>query len=495
MTSIRRQLTKNLLLASLLLLGGALVAMYLAAHAALRDQFDDALRAKALAISTLTANEGGEVRLDFTDEFLRGFDDDSPRDFFTLWHRDGTRIARSESLRRRDLPRPEERRKELRFWKFTFEIDLTPRARSGTGLEQIRFWNLKLPNGRPGRAISFVFEPERRGDGGRDVNVELVVAADRRDLNETLYWLGGLAGACGILLLGATVGIVPLVLRRGLRPLSRLGAQAEQINAKSLTARFPTADLPAELRPIAGRLNDLLGRIEQSFERERRFSADLAHELRTPLAELRSLAETALKWPEARDPAVDRDTLAIALQMEALVTSMLTLARGDRDQLAELMEPVALASFVENAWQPFAARAEARGLKVERDLSDATAPADPALLRTVLGNLFDNAVEHSPAGGEVSITLRTEKGRARLVIANTTENLTPADTGRLFERFWRKEEARSGGKHFGLGLSLANTCARAMRWTLDGAIDAAGVIRFTLVSAPSVEGATGDATR
>jgi signal transduction histidine kinase len=318
------------------------------------------------------------------------------------------------------------------------------------------------------------------------VDVLLVVASDRRELNATLYRLIGVAGGAGLLLLGATLVTIPLILRRGLQPLERLGDQAAKIDAKSLAVRFPTAELPAELQPIAGRLNELLGRIEASFERERRFSADLAHELRTPLAELRTITETALKWPEARDPAVDRDTLAIALQMEALVTSMLMLARGEKGQLQARRENVELAPLVEEAWRAQAARAEARGLKVALDLLAITVTADPALLRTVLANLFDNAVEYTPPGGEVAIHLRTAGAQATLEVANATDNLTPADSARLFERFWRKDPARSGGRHFGLGLSLAASCATAMGWSLTGLVDARGMVRFSLRAGPGV---------
>jgi signal transduction histidine kinase len=90
----------------------------------------------------------------------------------------------------------------------------------------------------------------------------------------------------------------PLSNWAGLSPLNQLANQAASITADSLATRFPTEIWPGELTPISSRLNDLLERLEQSFERERRFSADLAHELRTPIAELRSLAELALKWPE-----------------------------------------------------------------------------------------------------------------------------------------------------------------------------------------------------
>jgi len=457
--SIRRQLTRNLVMAVLLLLGGGLGALYYAARDEAIDQFDDALRAKALAVSTLTQRTRGGVRLEFSDRFFRGFDDDRARDFFMLWDRRGRVLARSESIRDKDDPLP---------------------LRTGS-LNDPEHWNLTLPNGRPGRAIGFAFKPRGSGErSGDDAEVRLVVATNRRELDETLWELLGISAGCGLLLLGATLAIIPLVLWRGLRPLDALGESVRRIDADTLATRIAGDALPAELQPIAARLNDLLGRLEASFERERRFSADLAHELRTPLAELRSAAECALKWPDTRDAATDRDTLAIATHLERVVTHILALARGEQGQLAVSMEPVALDEFVPEVWRAFAARASGRGLDVAITTVPTTAAADPALLRSILTNLFENAVDYTPAGGALSIAVESLPGAALVRVINPAPDFEPADAPNLFERFWRKEAARSGGQHVGLGLALSRTFARTMGWSLTAELDERRQLVFML---------------
>ena len=458
MRSIRRQLTRQLLAATCVLLGGGLVAVYLAAREAVLDRFDDALRAKALAIGTVTRAGRDGVHVAFHDRFLRGFDDDRRRDFFQLWDDSGRTVARSESLGRR---------RELEW-------------RDGRPDRPAR-WNLTLPNGEPGRAVAFAFEPAREEGAREKLQARLVVASERENLDETLWELLGLSAGCGALLVGATLVIIPLVLRRGLRPLDRLGEETLRIDAASLATRLPSADLPAELRPIAARLNELLARLERSFERERRFSADLAHELRTPLAELRSLAECALKWPETRSPSTDRDTLAIALQMETLVTQMLALARGDQGQLAANLEPVAIEPLLREIWRPFAAGAAARNLGVTFGLEPVRAPADPSLLRSILVNLCANAVEHTPPGGSIHLACTSAAGRATIEVSNTVAGLEPADVDRMFDRFWRKEAAR-GGPHLGLGLPLAQSFASAMGWALAARLEPADRLVFTLIA-------------
>ncbi|MDE3084475.1 MAG: sensor histidine kinase N-terminal domain-containing protein [Verrucomicrobiota bacterium] len=468
MNSIRRQLAKRLLVAFFVLLGGVVSAVFFSARSELIEQFDIALRAKAAAISTLTVRTTDGMHIDFDERFFHNFASHKPRNFFELWQADGTRIARSKSLGEADLP-----------------------LLAGT-FEHPKFWDLTLPTGRSGRAVGFVFAPKTTGGGqpGSIGLVRLVVATDREDLDEALYGLLTLTGSCAALLIGAVLWLVPRVLRRGLAPLHQLGEQAARIDAHSLAMRLPSADLPAELQPICNRLNDLLSRLEKSFERERRFSADLAHELRTPLAELRSLAECALKWPETRDAATDREILAIGRQMEAIVTHMLALARGEQGQMTVQLESVALAPLIQEVWKVFAAQAAARQLKVDFSLAPATAQSDPTLLRSILNNLFDNAVNYTPPGGEVTIIADAGSEHATLRITNLTDNLEPADVEKIFDRFWRKEAARSDGQHVGLGLSLAKAFSDAMGWTLSAALDQNQRLVFTLVGGVNSPGAS-----
>jgi two-component system sensor histidine kinase QseC len=458
MISIRRQLTRELLGVFLLLLSGALAALYLANRLEIIEQFDDALLAKALAIRSLIIQDGDQIRVDASAPVFRSFSPERPHDFFEIWNPHGqVLLARSASLGHAELPPP---------------VAMTTHPRT---------WNVTLPDGRSGRALGGLFNIGPATDSNPKANqLYLVVATDREELDEALDELLTVGGVAIVLLAGVTAWLVPRVLRRGLQPLALLAEQTARIDANSLTTRLAADGLPAELRPIAGRLNELLARLEISFERERRFSADVAHELRTPLAELRSLAECALKWPETRGPATDREALAIAVQMQAMVASLLALVRGEQQQLGAQLHLVDLAALAEEAWRPLAARAVERQLKVTWELAPARAAADAALVRSILGNLFENAVDYAPAGGAVGIRVASGAAGAQLCIHNSTDNLTADDVAKMFDRFWRKEEARSGGKHFGLGLSLARMFAQAMGWTLTAALDEQRRLEFTL---------------
>jgi two-component system sensor histidine kinase QseC len=434
MRTIRRQLTRKLLLGFALLLGLGGLVVFLLTRAALLEQFDATLRAQAIAIVSAARQDHGSIDFEIPNSLVRATDKHAS--FFQIWRMDGTTLQRSGPLHDPDLP--------LRYG----------------SLDRPKFWNLTLPSGVAGRAIGVKFTPNSLPEvlQPAPTDVILVVASDSDELDEALSDLAfALLGYGGALLMVIIV-IVPRLLRRELAPLNALAERAASVNAESLATRFPADGLPGELAPICRRLNDLLARLEQSFERERQFSADLAHELRTPIAELRSLAEVALKWPDAREATTDRETLAIALQMEGIVTRLLMLLRGERGQVPVATDRVALAPLIKSVWQPFAERAAARDLKVAVNTADGIeVRTDPVLLRSILTNLIDNAVEYTPRGGSIGAESAVKDGRFVLRVTNTVENLTAEDVSHFFERFWRKESARSDSKHAGLGLSLAKT--------------------------------------
>lgn len=458
MRSIRSQLTWGLIavFAVLIAAGGGFV--YYATRAAVYAQFDAALRVKALVIITATEQRRGRIDVEFSDRFLREFDDDIATDFFQVWAADGTTVERSDSLERRDLPQ-----------------------RFGT-VDEPGYWNLELPRGKPGRAIGIKFTPRVDGDRGGDVQEAVVVVAGHRgQIDDTLRRLAWIlaGGAAGILL--ATSLAVPLVLRPGLRPLRRVADQAAGIDAGTLGQRFPVDGLPAELAPICERLNALLARLEHSFERERRFSADLAHELLTPLAELRVLTESALKWPETAGPETHRHALDVLVRMEALVTSLLDLCRAENGRLSGAPSRIKVGDFLASIWRPFVALAEERKLEVAfAGPAGQEVATDAAFLRAIVTNLLSNAADYAPRGSRVRVEHEVSAGSWVLRVANPAPQLTSADVAQMFDRFWRKDPSRTGGQHSGLGLALSRELARALGGSLKTARDANGVLTLTL---------------
>lgn len=360
---------------------------------ALLSEFDSTLRAKAFTVMSLAEQGRHGIQVEMPDASFAGTAGDESSLFYELWQTNGTICVRSKLLNDFNLP-------------FRFNTTTEP-----------VYWNFNLPNGFPGRAIGLKFVPQAEEEDEKaitSVEAVIVVATDRRSLDRTLDILGAVLIASGLLTIIITLPMVRISLRRGHAPLDELARQAAAINADSLKARFPVDSMPEELHPIAERLNNLLQRLESSFERERRFSADIAHELRTPLAELRALAEVELAWPEGEPSEKHRETLSIALQMEAMVTRLLELARSESGKIPLAFEPVQIAPLIEEVWQPLAARAKEKHLVFNFDVTPGSIiQTDRPLLRSILANLLSNAVEYTPGGGSGEVKWKADAKELR----------------------------------------------------------------------------------
>ncbi len=473
--SIQKRLTLRLLANFLLIFIAAGFGVYLLSRAILFREFDVALRANALSLAySLQRPFASDVRI--SSGYMRSYRAIDPRwgrIFFEIARPNGDIVLHSDSLGTDRLP--------IQF---------------GTA-DAPEFWNIDLPGDAPGRAIGIRLVHRRTN--GRDLALEtdaiVVVAMDLNDLNHSLETLAlALLGFGGLMLL-CVGAVVPHVLKRELSPLHRLAEYANGITAKSLANRFSAEGLPDELMPIAYRLNSLLARLELSFDRERQFSSDVAHELRTPIAELRSQMEVALRWPDRRSADTDREALEIALQMEGIVNTLLGLLRSEYGQLQVDMKSVELLELLNEAWEPFAAKAQDKHLILETVLPpSAEIQSDPVLLRSIVTNLLGNAAEYTPQGGVIRIECEIEDHVFHIRVTNTTDNLEPADVPKLFERFWRKDKAREGSAHSGLGLALSQAVAQTLGYNLLAELTKAGELRMTLQGAVSAETAAKSST-
>ena len=317
------------------------------------------------------------------------------------------------------------------------------------------------------------------------MNVTLVLARDVVGLQAMLSRVRDiLIGVC-IVAAALSAAVLSRVVRRSVEPIDDLSAQIADVGERDLSARVDPVGLPTEIAPVAIRLNDLLARLEAAFQRERRFTGDVAHELRTPLAGLRSTLELALsrdRTPAAYRKAMD-DCLQINLQMQRMAENLLHLARADAGQLDVRREAVDISELVRDCLKPLEKQANARRLRVEARL-DAIGPieTDPDKLRLVLQNLLDNAVTHANPEGTIRITGHLENTGIVLTVSNTGCSLPLHDTHRVFDRFWRGDAScREAGKaHCGLGLPLCKTMIERLNGSIEANITADRVFAITI---------------
>lgn len=450
MKSIRSTLLVRLLLAMALsfAIGGA--GIYYIVRGGMMASVDAQLALAAAGARELLSAENRTVRSAKQGRAAKRwiqFEQEESGLYFQAWNREGTPVARSTSLGDISLPRP------------------------GPHATVDQPFTMTLDDGRRVRALSFQVNQQtmRPSSAGQDNMPRVVVIA--RDLDETDHTLslllGGIA-ASGLIVATGGVLLVTKGLRKGLAPLDRLGEQASTIHVESLASRFDDRQLPQELTPIAQRLNDLMARLEHGFERERRFSADLAHEMRTPISELRAMAETAIRWPDQTSSADFTGILETTHIMQTMVEKLLALARWECQTDVIVTEPVTLTELLDECWATHEKQAAARQLILRRDVpSNLIWQSDPAILRHIFDNLLANAAEYSSPSGTIDISADDMSLR----VANPTQNLSEQDVSRLFERCWRRDPARSGSSHFGLGLPLARACAEVLGMTLTAKLD------------------------
>src|SRR5579859_2279429 len=287
-----------------------------------------------------------------------------------------------------------------------------------------------------------------------------------------------------------------LIAGRLLRPLRTITATARDISASNLNRRLDLAGRDDEFAELGETLDDLFGRLEASFESQRRFVANASHELRTPLAAERTLLQVALRDPDATAQALRSEceqVLALGDQQERLIEALLTLATSEGG--IEQWEPFDLAAVAWHVVTVRRAEAVRGGIDVETRLTEAPMAGDPRLAESLVANLVDNAIRHNCAPGRAEISTVAAGGQATLRVRNTGPVIAPEELSRLSQPFGRAvgERIRHTGGH-GLGLAIVQAIVRAHGATLapralpEGGLDIE--VRFPAKPASTLPGAT-----
>jgi signal transduction histidine kinase len=312
---------------------------------------------------------------------------------------------------------------------------------------------------------------ERTGLTIRDRQVRLLVGRARSELAQSLVPLAMACAAAALLLPAVAAAFLAALLPRALRPLRELGLAVARRDADA-TEPFPVSTV-REVRPIALRLNELLARIGDKRQRERRFLAETAHELRNPLAELHAMADVALLRPE--DAAGHAETFAdmkqVVHRLAALVDHLFRLARHART-VTEMRE-LCIQELIEAALRELGARSQARALtwKLVGD-AGLRAMSDPVLLRALIQNLMDNVIAHARAGSVAEIQWFGQNA-LEIIVRNECE--AAAATA-----------APAHGAHLGAGLSIVRTYAYALGATLEAKRDGDGFEIRIVMAMPGV---------
>ena len=276
------------------------------------------------------------------------------------------------------------------------------------------------------------------------------------------------AGITLLVLAAASLVVGWLIAGRFLRPLRTITSTARDISASNLNRRLEPGARDNEFAELGDTLNGLFGRLEASFESQRRFVANASHELRTPLSAARALLQVAAADPDATVASLKatcQEVLDLGDQQEHLIGALLTLATSQRGLArAEPLDLADLAGKVLAGRQP---DAERRGIQVSAALTAAPATGDPSLAESLIANLLDNAIRHNHPGGQVEISTTLTAGGTQLSVRNTGPIVPPDQVDTLFEPFrqFGQERVRYG-EGYGLGLAIVRAIADAHSATL-----------------------------
>jgi two-component system, OmpR family, heavy metal sensor histidine kinase CusS len=429
--------------ASVFLIAGIVLGVWL--WFAFYEEFDRALLGKAQAVQVGNVEKSAESQA--------GFGAGGRTDFYEVFDEGGNVVARSPSLGGGDLPRPQ------------------------FGAVGPVYGKTKFADGRHGRTVTLVYQ----GNGGRR---GLVVATATHEMSENLsetLWLVGWVFAISTV---AAVVVVGWAAWMGIKPVVQLADRIATTGEANLADRFDEKEFPVEFRGITKRLNELLERIEKALAREKGFTADAAHELRTPIAGLETALEVCVS--KERDSEEYRRVIERCLGtvrgMHLLVDKLMLLARAEARQLAPKMEAVRVGDVLRECRAAFEEIAENRRLLVKWNVPDEVmARTDAGLLAVVLGNVLDNAASYCNEHGFVEVAAWADARWFEVTVRNSGCVIGPGDAGKVFDRFWRGDEARSSeGSHAGLGLSICQKIMGILDGSISARVEPGGVFAVTV---------------
>jgi len=286
------------------------------------------------------------------------------------------------------------------------------------------------------------------------------------------------------LALGVCAFVGYQIARRGLRPVREITQTARRIRSSTLHERLEPAGLPSELAVLAATFNEMLDRLKESFNRLARFSADIAHELRTPVNNLRGEAEVALSKP--RTPQEYSEVLGSCLEecdkLSRMIDSLLFLARAESPEMQITKESVDLERELAAVRDFYEAAAAEAGVTLKVNaIPGLAAPLNRTLFQRAAGNLVANALSHTSAGGIVTLSARKTEADISMDVADSGCGISPEHLPHVFDRFYRADPARStSAGRFGLGLAIVRSIVAVHHGSVSIASEVGKGTRVTL---------------
>ena len=430
----------------------------------IEEEFNRIMQTKVAMLMTLVNEDSQGVEFNFSAEYMPEFQGKHQPEYFQLWQKDKV-FERSESL---DLFTV----KHLKF--------------QDIAVGEKKVLDDILPDGRDGRIIYTRFLPQIDPKNRHKVKhsptqtpMTLAYAVSVEKLN-FIFW------SIDIVFLVLTISVVIFVrlfvrktIDNSLEPLDKLNADIKHLNIADTSAEINLDKPVKELIPIVQSLNLFITENSQLYLREKQLTSDIAHELKTPIAELINMAEVVIRFPDNKElePDFKPEVLRISQRLKSIVSNLLLLNKYSAENLIENEQ-----CDINQMLSKVIAQADLQRITLDSDQTIPVIVSNRFVLESIISNLMSNAKQYSPKASLIAIkTQLTQDNEIHIAISNDmSEPLTEKNLPYIFDPLWQQDSARTSNENFGLGLSIAKKLAQAIGGTLE--VSLADIsITFTLV--------------
>lgn len=434
--SIRTRLLVALLTGVSLALATGGISLYLFTASRLKAEFRAALLGQARTLASTVVIDHGEIEIEASTASSPSF----PM-IYRVVDGNGSELARAGAFEWED------------------------RQPASPDADSFAWAEVELPGDEDGLAVIYGFHPALETDGGVHAGavdgtagiVWITAIRSTESLEGSIAILGSAIAGFGVLVLATTALLVWIGVRAGLRPLDLYVESIESLDPATLDWPATPPSTPSELRPAYAALSRAVERVSDAMGRERRFTDAAAHELRTPVSELRTMFDVASRWPEPEriTRSLSRADSVLA-NMTDLIESLLILSRAGSVTQGRFSDLESMQTIVADEHDRLRSEAELIGVAVAvRHDSDWRCPRLSGQI--IVRNLLQNAIEYTQSDGRVDIQIDLDTLR----ISNGPVSLTDEQVAQMFEPFWRADDSRADRRHHGLGLAIVRHAAAA----------------------------------
>lgn len=463
MSSIKSSLVKQLTLIISLILFLVLLFLDISVDTYVEKQFENSLIQEGKTLVNLIEVNDGKISLSSHAELMKEFRTKEQAKYFQIWAGKQT-IEKSESLSA--YPH--------------FKI---PEVNILSNEYLIR--NIKLPDGTSGHIFIYNVGDAKKYNANyqHDIYLGLTRASEGLEniliLIDVVFLLTAIATAFFIRYL------VSKIVNQGLKPIEELNQQIRDIDFNNDNAHFDINSPPEEIKTIIDELNQFLMVNRSLLQSEQRLTSDIAHELKTPISELISVTEIAIKYPQNHEvlATFKDDVISISMRMKNIVNSLLMFNKTDSGHFALSSKEIDIVSALHGLIERLHnSSSESQGrINIESPTS-LLIQSDPFCIEAILTNLINNALYYSPKTSIVNIDIQTDEEIASLSITNQLSvKMNNNDLNNMFEPLWQKDKSRTSEDHFGLGLSIAKRLCHQMNIEITAHLTSEDVIEFNLI--------------